>query len=56
MIIANLVGDGRAFGSDSNSAEVFWRDGGSKSFAMQSKRTLAGSLVELLADRYNRMS
>ena len=56
MIIANLVGDGRAFGSDSNSVEVFWRDGGSKSFAMQSKRTLAGSLVELLADRYNRMS
>jgi len=56
MIIANLVGDGRAFGSDNNTVEVFWRDGGSKSFAMQSKRTLAGSLVELLADRYNRMS
>ena len=53
MIVANLVGDGRAFGRDNNSVEVFWRDGGAKSFALQSKRTLADSLVELLADRYN---
>jgi len=53
MIVANLVGGGRAFGSDSNSVEVFWRDGGTESFALQSKRRLADSLVALLADRYH---
>ncbi len=53
MIIANLVGDGRAFGSESNAVEVFWRDGGSKSFALQSKTTLANSLVDLVADHYS---
>lgn len=52
MIVANLVGDGRTFGKDRNEVEVFWSDGGSKSFALQSKRTLADGLVELIAKRY----
>ena len=56
MIIANLVGNGRAFGSDNNTVEVFWRDGGTQSFALQSKRALADSLIDLLAKRYNSVS
>ncbi len=52
MIVANLVSDGRTFGKDDNAVEVYWRDGGSKSFALQSKRTLADSLIELISDRY----
>ena len=54
MIVANLVGDGLTFGKDQNSVEVFMRDGGSKSFAMQSKRSLANGLVELIAERYHK--
>jgi len=54
MIVANLVGDGLTFGKDQNSVEVFMRDSGSKSFAMQSKRSLANGLVELIAERYHK--
>lgn len=52
MIVANLVGGGRAFGKDTNEVEVFWRDGGSKSFSMQSKRSLADGLIDLISERY----
>ena len=54
MIVANLVGDGLTFGKDQNSVEVFWRDGGAKSFALQSKRTLADELIVLIADQYHK--
>jgi len=52
MIVANLVGDGLTFGQDQNSVEVFWTGGGSKSFSLQSKRSLADELIELIAERY----
>lgn len=52
MIVANLVGGGRTFGQDTNQVDVFWSDGGSKSFALQSKRSLADGLIALIADRY----
>ena len=52
MIVANLVGDGLTFGKDSSAVEVFWRDGGSQSFATQAKRALADHLIELIAERY----
>lgn len=52
MIVANLVGGGRTFGKDKNEVEVFWADGGSKSFALQSKRSLANGLINLIAERY----
>ncbi len=55
MIVANLVGDGRTFGKDSNAVEVFWRDGGSKSFALQSKRSLADGLIGLIAERFKQV-
>jgi len=53
MIVANLVGDGLTFGQDQNSVEVFWTGGGSKSFSLQSKRSLADKLIELIAERYH---
>lgn len=53
MIIANLVGNGRTFGKDDNAVEVFWRDGGAQSFALQSKTTLAIRLVNLIAERFS---
>jgi len=53
MIVANLVGNGRTFGKDDNAVEVFWRDGGAQSFALQSKTTLAISLVNLIAERFS---
>lgn len=53
MIVANLVGNGRTFGKDDNAVEVFWRDGGAQSFALQSKTTLAVSLVKLIAERFS---
>ena len=46
MIVANLVGDGKTFGKDNNAVEVFWRQGGSKSFALQAKNSLAKSLID----------
>ncbi len=52
MIVANLVSGGRTFGKDKNEVEVFWADGGSKSFALQSKRSLANGLINLIAERY----
>lgn len=51
MIVANCVSDGKAFDADENSVEVFWRDG-SKGFPLTSKRSLAASLAELVAERY----
>lgn len=56
MIVANLVGGGRTFGKDNNEVEVFWRDGGSKSFALQSKRSLADGLISLIAERFKEAS
>lgn len=53
MIVANLVGDGLTFGKDDNAVEVFWRDGGTRSFALQSKTTLAISLINLIAERFS---
>ncbi len=52
MIVANLVSGGRTFGKDKNEVEVFWAGGGSKSFALQSKRSLANGLIDLIAERY----
>ena len=52
MIVANLVGDGKTFGKDNNAVEVFWRQGGSKSFALQAKNSLAKSLIDLIAQHY----
>jgi len=54
MIIANQVGDGRVFGKDTNAVEVFMRNGESRAYAQQSKTQLAGELIQLIADQFNR--
>ena len=53
MIVANLVGDGLTFGKDSSAVEVFWHNGGSQSFAHQSKMSLATHLIKLISDHYH---
>ncbi len=52
MVVANLVSDGRTFGKDENTVEVYWNSG-EQSFGLQSKRTLADSLIALISDRYS---
>lgn len=51
MIIANEVGDGRAFGRDENAAHVFWSDG-DRAFPMDAKPALAHDLMQLIAERF----
>jgi phosphopantothenoylcysteine decarboxylase/phosphopantothenate--cysteine ligase len=51
MIIANMVGRGAGFDSDENAVDVFWENG-CKSFPLSAKATLAGGLIELIAERY----
>ena len=50
MIVANLVGEGRAFDSDTNAVEVYWR-GGEQSYPERQKSELARDLVALVAKR-----
>ena len=50
MIVANLVGEGRAFDCDENEVVVFWSDG-KREIGLASKRELARELVELIATR-----
>ena len=54
MIVANLVGDGKTFGKDDNAVEVFLREGGSMSFPLQAKNSLAKSLIDLIAQCYKK--
>jgi phosphopantothenoylcysteine decarboxylase/phosphopantothenate--cysteine ligase len=49
MIIANEVGDGKAFGRDDNSVHVFWRTG-DRAWPLTPKRQLAAELVALIAE------
>ena len=51
MIIANEVGDGKAFGQDENAVHVFWSKG-EREFPMRSKRELASDLISLIVERY----
>jgi phosphopantothenoylcysteine decarboxylase/phosphopantothenate--cysteine ligase len=51
MIVANLVGPGTGFDTDDNALEVFW-PGGERSFPRTDKRTLAGDLLALVAERF----
>jgi len=50
MIVANLVGDGRAFDCDENEVVVFWADG-KREIGLASKRELAVELIELIGAR-----
>lgn len=52
MIIANKVGADLGFDQDDNAVEVFW-PGGEHSFPTRSKSELAGSLIELIAGRFD---
>ncbi len=52
MIAANLVGDGRAFDSDTNALTVFWANG-SQDIPREEKLNVARRLVELIAHRYH---
>lgn len=51
MIIANEVGDGKAFGRDDNAVHVFWSKG-EREFPMRSKGELAEDLIALIVERY----
>jgi len=51
MIVANEVGAGRGFDQDANEVHVFWRTG-ERAFPLTDKRTLAGQLIDLIAERY----
>ena len=53
MIVANCVRDGKAFDADENAVEVFWPTG-SREFSLASKTRLAASLVELVAEHFNK--
>jgi len=50
MVAANLVGEGRAFGTADNLLSVLWSDGDAE-LALADKRTLARELVALIAAR-----
>ena len=51
MIIANQVGRGVGFDRDENAVDVYWKSG-NKSFPLTAKATLAGGLIELIAEQY----
>ena len=51
MIIANQVGDGRAFDQDDNTVHAFWRTG-DKAFPTAAKTDLARDLIALIGERY----
>lgn len=51
LIAANQVGDGRAFDSDTNALQVFWRDG-DYVIPRQDKIQVARSLMGLVAEHY----
>jgi phosphopantothenoylcysteine decarboxylase/phosphopantothenate--cysteine ligase len=51
MVVANSVGEGKAFDSDQNAVEVHWREG-TRAFPLAAKARLARELVELIAARY----
>ncbi len=52
MIIANEVGNGRAFDQDDNTVHVYWR-GGEKAFPTAAKTELAKDLVDLISERFS---
>lgn len=52
MIAANLVGDGKAFGTDDNALEVFWGEQ-QKTFEQASKQSLAKDLIQLITEQYD---
>jgi phosphopantothenoylcysteine decarboxylase/phosphopantothenate--cysteine ligase len=51
MIAANRVGPSCGFDKETNSLEVFWRDGEAK-FGEDSKAVLARELITLVAERF----
>ncbi len=51
MIIANKVGEDSGFDRDDNAVNVYW-PGGERFFPVAAKSELAGSLIELIAERY----
>jgi len=52
MIIANQVGENKAFDKDTNQVEVIWHDG-QLSLPEQNKKSLAIELVKVIAERFN---
>jgi len=53
MIAANRVGAGLAFDRDDNELQVFWPGGGEAQLPLADKTTLAGALIQLIAERYH---
>jgi phosphopantothenoylcysteine decarboxylase/phosphopantothenate--cysteine ligase len=53
MIVANQVGDGRAFDQDDNALSIFWPPDGHVELAQASKVELADKLIPIIADRLN---
>ena len=51
MIIANEVGNGRAFDSDDNAVSALWQ-GGKKDYPRTAKAALARDLIELITERF----
>mgnify|MGYP000202227120 CR=1 FL=1 len=52
MIAANQVSASQGFETDDNALLVIW-DGGSQALPTQSKRQLAGRLVDLIVERFD---
>ena len=53
MIVANQVGDGRAFDQDDNALSIYWLPDGQAELAQASKRSLAQQLIPIIAERMN---
>ena len=51
MIVANDVGEGRAFDKDVNAVQAYWQ-GGEQAFATAPKGEIAAGLIELIGARY----
>lgn len=52
LIAANRVGNGLAFGQDTNALEIFW-EGGHKSLLEAPKHEIARELITLITERYH---
>lgn len=51
LIVANLVGEGRAFDTDDNALTVYWQ-GGTRELGHGSKLDLARNLIRLIVERF----
>ena len=52
MIVANQVGEGKAFDKDTNQIEIIWKDG-QISIPEQAKTTIAKELMQIITERFN---